>query len=171
MKKATIGFSTYEKVISIIFMMVFMGMWLTQSVIFLTHNELAPVSKIGDSPEFMSFYVLAHLPMLCAIMLVFYVTGMSINLYDDRIEYAWLNHVIRTIPLKEAEIHVYKFFFKNYVAIYDKKNNKLYKAYSKQRVTPFIDYVKAHNLAIFHDGYRYFNGYMSTKHPSYKRSF
>lgn len=167
MKKASIGFSNLEKILSIIFMAVFIGIWGTQFFIFASRLNLTGTGYSTSS--IFTPYLLSNLPILFAFVIGIYFSGITISLYDDRIEYTWYNKVMRVMELKQVEIHVYRFFFKDYVAIYDKKTNKLYKVYSKQSTKSFVAYVKEHHLAITHDSYRYFTSYMKTNHPGYKQ--
>jgi hypothetical protein len=169
MKRVSIGFSTLERVLTIVFMFVFILIWGTQFFVFLSKSNSSVIQAHYNS--IFSSFLLSNLPVLFAFLIGIYFSGISINLYDDRIEYTWYQKVTKIMPLNQTEIHVYRFFFKDYVAIYDKRNNKLYKVYSKQSTKKFVTYVKTNHLAIVHDSYRYFTGYMKTNHPGYKQSF
>lgn len=171
MKLASISLSTFEKSITMIVMCFFLTIWSVQFWMLFAHPEAIRYAKGMDNHDFIAFYCLSHIPVLFALGFAFYFSGMSINLYETKIEYMWFSHKIRSIRLEDAEMHVYRFFFKNYLAIYDKRQKKLYKVFSKQKANKFIDYIKAHNMAIVHENYRDFNRYLKKNHRGYKTGF
>jgi hypothetical protein len=171
MKLASISLSGFEKVITLFVLGIFLFVWTIQFWLLFTHPEALRHARNIDNGSFVPFYILSHIPVFIGLGFACYFSGMSINLYEDKLEYMWFSHHIRTIRKDDLEMHVYRFFFKNYLAIYDRRNKKLYKVYSKQRTNKFIDYIKTHNLAIVHDGYKPFREYLKKNHPRYKNGF
>lgn len=174
MKKVSIGFTLFEKIVSMTVLSIIFVSFCFQLFALLTNNpDIAnkQYEAIQHNPSLLILFLAFRLFWLFAIISGVYYFGMTLTLYDDRLEYTWFKKVVRTIPIQDAEIHLYKSFFKTFVAVYDKKTNKIYQIYSKQRTKKFVGYVKEHNLAIIHDSPRYFLGYMKTNHPGFKKSF